>query len=258
MGSGGLGSEGGVSRSTGGTAIGSFSISSGGAGGKIELLHGPAPPKQKAIEKLAEILTSAKRGYLLDRFLSAHLRHALKAIVTFRIEVLTNRTWDWATKTYAIGPEAGCIVALVDAITQQAGDESTTEEQRSFTRQCLEDFFVAALGDNFERYWTLPASAAIPLLTRNQALFDHVLDRWLRSGIIQISSKGFAELPPDSRRRLADCAQQVAEKLCDQFRVRYLGKTVEGRAIHKMTDMLDAIASDPSLQDWFLREIRQP
>jgi hypothetical protein len=84
-----------------------------------------------------------------------------------------------------------------------------------------------------------------------------VLTHFLTSGIVQIADPAFDQLPPDSRALLRELARSVAERACDRFRSRYLGKTVGETSVTSMAQMLDVIASEGTVQEWFLSELRK-
>jgi hypothetical protein len=186
------------------------------------------------------------------------MRQAVRVLLEFRIAVVQNRSWDWVAQKYEVVGDQGCLRNFVATLADAVAGTATTEYQKSFLRQCLESFFIRAVGNNTRLYLTGKADPVLEALGGNMQSFDHVLTHFITSGVTQIAAPVFDQLPPESRTLLGELAWSVGEKVCDQFRARYLGKTIAGNVVTSMAQMLDVIDSDAKLKEWFLNELRQP
>ena len=251
MGSSTYGAPGGLSRDSGvGSAMGGFALEIGSGRDRLR----PEVAERVEVEEAFNKVYSKMRGrLLLSHLVGPPMRDAAAALFKFRIEVVTNRTWGRVVEAFGITPEEGCLFRLVNRLGEVIGDDSATgASERALARQCIEDFFVAALGNDLD---TLMSGTADEVLRKlDLAAFDDVLTKLLTSGLEQLPAKSSVRLPPGAKRLLHAVAADRAIKLCDQFRSRYVGKAHGQIPQVGMSHMLDVL-QDAKPQQWFRKAV---
>jgi hypothetical protein len=251
MGSGGLGTEGGVSRSNGiGARLGGFWVGRGGG------VRQRDPSRKQVDDALSELYAKLHGRYLAERLCSPALKATAGEVFRhFRVEVLLNRSWDSITERFGIDGGPGCLLRYVNEFALRGEIEgSPSEAQRSFARQCLEDLFIRALGNNINLYLTGTADAVLAAM--DSRVFDDALTAFVGSGLRQLAERTANRLPRGAREALREVTDLHARRLCDRFRARYSGRPFGDLSQVAMTDMFQVLA-DPAAADWFITELRK-
>jgi hypothetical protein len=251
MGSGGLGTEGGVSRSNGiGARLGGFWV---GRGGSVRQRD---PSRKQVNDALSDLYAKLHGRYLAERFCSTALRAATDEVfLHFRVEVLLNRSWDSITDRFGIDGGAGCLLRYVNEFALRGEIEGLpSEAQRSFARQCLEDLFIRSLGNNINLYLTGTADEVLAAM--DSRVFDDALTEFIGSGLRQLAERTANRLPRGAREAVREVTELHARRLCDRFRARYVGRPIGALSQVAMADMF-RVLTDPTVAEWFITELRR-
>lgn len=251
MGSGGLGREGGVSRSSGiGGSLGNYKRAGAGT-----IVSSGSPSASQVAVAVTNLFQDLQRRYTVSRFCSRALREAVRTIFQFEIGVVVNRTWDWAEKNYGVTGDAACLARFVNELGVRLPREDATEQECGFARQCVEDFFIQAVGNKMLVYTNGTSDQVLKELDKHRNLFQQVVTHCLASGIWRLADRFSSRLPKLAIESLQKWSWDHAVKICNRFRTRYVGQIIDGRQVG-MQDMIDVFSTDEGAQDWFVHEIR--
>jgi hypothetical protein len=214
------------------------------------------PDRSKVKAELSSLYKKLQRSYLIERFSNQALRGVTDEVFKrFRIEVLENREWKTISERLKVDDGPGCLLRYVNAFVMgSAFPGGASESQRSFARQCLEDLFIRALGNDIDLYRTGTAEQVLAAI--DGRVFDQALTHMISSALNQMAERTAKRLPRGARTKMREVTEEQARDLCDRFRTKYHGKKVGTIPQVTMPDLFHVL-SDPAAADWFIKELRE-
>jgi hypothetical protein len=248
MGSGSFGGGGGgvIRAGSGGTGA------IGGGGGyrfKKDKVISTKPLVSKTEKIVKETLAKLPREYALKMFGSPMVRGLYEDLFELAVHIFQNRSWQGLEERYGVPGGPGCLLAWAQSVIARRRSEEPNFKISETAGLALEDFLMAALGNEIDRYVSGDTTEILEHLDKNR--FDSTSSYFLAFLIKRTLARepSFATVPEGTEAQISQIAEQTADRIVRSFESKFYGKQ---QTTHR--DLFRLIQEQP---DWFLEQLRK-
>jgi hypothetical protein len=241
MGSGSFGGGGGSGGGGGGARLGGYRFKFGKLISRV--------PQRSETEKTLRNLRRRKlpRDYVLKMFGSPMVRALYEELFEFSVHIFQNRSWSGIASRYGVPAGRGCLLAWINKVVRQAGESEPNSKISDTARLALEDFLVAALGNNLDLYTSGSDKDVLNALDKKK--FDSTSAYFLGFLIRRTLERELETAVAVAEQQVRPIAQNVANEIVRNFENKFHAK---GQTTHR--DLFRIIQEQPG---WFLKQFRQ-
>ncbi len=236
FGGGGGGGSGGGGRSGGGgyRFKDGKAVSGGASASKVE-------------KEVQRIRGKLPKDYALKMFCSPLIQAVYAHLFELSVHIFQNRSWKTVTERFGVPSGPGCMLQWVNAVLAQSEGQESNSKVRDTARIALENFVVAALGNDSDLY--IYGTAEQILNALDKKVFDSTSGYFLGFLLHRVIERELEAMTENTEQQIAGVTQQLADKIVHSFESKFWAKD---QTTHR--DLFRVVQENP---DWFWNLLRK-